>query len=135
MVDVKTASVMLFKFSSLILALVLGMQLIRSQLPFPFDITAVFTFEQFVFVYSLATITILAFVEGRTLQKRDSFNFGVLVLYIISAIGAYFLVQIFVFGYAFNDSTINIYMGYYLLVGVIMIVVNARDELLSLRKK
>ena len=47
-------------------------------------------------------------------MKRDSLNFGVVVLYILSAIGAYFVVLIVVFNYNFNDSTINTYLGYYL---------------------
>lgn len=127
-------SIVLFKISALIFALVLGLQLIRATLPFPYDIQALFSFEQFVFIFAVLIITILSFVEGLTTQKRDSFNFGVLVLYIITAIGAYFTTIIF-FGYNFDSSTTNLYIGYYLLVGVIVILVNARVEFAQLIRK
>jgi len=131
---VKTFSILLFKFSSLILAVLLALQLIKEQLPFPYDITRLLSFEQFVFVYAIIVITLLAFVEGRTLQRRVSFNFGVLVLYIIAIIGVYFIALVFGFGYDFDNSTTNSYIGYFLLVGVVMIVINAREELIDLRK-
>lgn len=127
-------SIVLAKISLLILSLVLALQLIRSSLPFPYDIQALFSFEQFVFVFAVLIVTILAFVEGITLQKKVSFGFGVLVLYIVSAIGAYFTVIIF-FGYEFNNSTTNMYIGYYLLVGVLLILINAREQFSQLIKR
>lgn len=131
--DIRFFSVVLFKISSLILALLLGLQLIRTQLPFPYNITELLSFEQFVFVYAVLIVTVLAFLEGRTLQAREGkgvagFSFSVIILYIISVIGAYFVTTIFL-GYNFDNSTTNIYIGYYLLVGVIMIFINAREHI------
>jgi len=59
----------------------------------------------------------------------------VIVLYIVSAVGAYFVVLIAIFDYSFNDSTMNTYLGYYLLVGVLIILVNARVEFKTLLGK
>ncbi len=133
--ELVTLGGILFKISLLILALLLALQLLSDQLPFPYDIMSLFSFEQFVFLFSTVTISLLALVEGYTLMKRDSVNFGVIVLYIVSAIGAYFVVLIVVFNYTFNDSTTNSYLGYYLLVGVLIILVNARVEFKSVLGK
>jgi len=133
--DIVTLGGILFKISLLILALLLALQLLSDQLPFPYDIMSLFSFEQFVFLFSTITISLLAFIEGYTLMKRDSLNFGVIVLYIVSAIGAYFIVLIVAFNYNFNDSTTNTYLGYYLLVGVLIILVNARTEFKSVLGK
>ena len=133
--EIVTLGGILFKISLLILALLLALQLLSDQLPFPYDIMSLFSFEQFVFLFSTVTISLLALVEGYTLMKRDSVNFGVIVLYIVSAIGAYFIVLIVAFNYNFNDSTTNTYLGYYLLVGVLIILVNARTEFKSVLGK
>ncbi len=133
--DLVTLGGILFKISLLILALLLALQLLSDQLPFPYDIMSLFSFEQFIFLFSTVTISLLALVEGYTLMKKDSLNFGVVVLYIVSAIGAYFVVLIVVFNYSFNDSTTNAYLGYYLLVGVLLILVNARVEFKSVLGK
>ncbi len=132
--DIALLGGLLFKLGLLILALLLGLQLISDQLPFDYDIMTLFSFEQFIFIFAVLIVTLLAFLEGFTLQKRDSFNFGVLVLYIVSAIGAYFVVLIAFFDYTFNDSVMNTYLGYYLLVGVVLILVNAREQFSQLRK-
>jgi len=124
--NIPLLSAILFKMGLLILSLLLGLQLISDQLPFDYDIMTFFSFEQFIFLFAVLIVTLLAFLEGFTLQKRDEFNFGVLVLYIVSAIGVYFVVLIVVFNYNFNDSIMNTYLGYYLLVGVVLILVNAR---------
>ena len=133
--EIVTLGGILFKISLLILALLLALQLLSDQLPFPYDIMSLFSFEQFVFLFSTVTISLLALVEGYTLMKKDSVNFGVIILYIISAIGGYFVVLIVVFSYNFNDSGTNAYLGYYLLVGVAMILVNARVEFKSVLGK
>ncbi len=133
--DIVTLGGILFKISLLILALLLALQLLSDQLPFSYDIMTLFSFEQFIFLFSTITISLLAFIEGFTLMKRDSLNFGVVVLYIVSAIGAYFVVLIAIFDYSFNDSTMNTYLGYYLLVGVLIILVNARVEFKTLLGK
>lgn len=131
--DIRFFSVVLFKIASLLLALLLGLQLIRAQLPFPFDITAILSLEQFLFVFAILIVTVLAFLEGRTLQVRESggikgLTFPVIILYIVGGIGGYFTATIFL-GYNFENSTINIYIGYYLLVGVLMIFINAREQI------
>ncbi len=133
--DLVTLGGILFKISLLILALLLALQLLSDQLPFSYDIMSLFSFEQFIFLFSTITIALLAFIEGFTLMKRDSLNFGVIVLYIVSAVGAYFVVLIVIFDYSFNDSTMNTYLGYYLLVGVLIILVNARVEFKTLLGK
>jgi cation transport ATPase len=133
--DIGFYSAVLFKMSLLILAVLLGLQLIHDQLPFKYDIMYLFSWEQFVFAFAVLIITILSFIEGFTLQKRDGFNFGVLVEYIIASIGAFFVIQIFVFRYDFDSSSINMWMGYFLLVGALMILVNAREQFGQLIKK
>lgn len=133
--DIVTLGGILFKVSLLILALLLALQLLSDQLPFSYDIMSLFSFEQFIFLFSTITISLLAFIEGFTLMKRDSLNFGVVVLYIVAGIGAYFVVLISIFDYSFNDSTMNTYLGYYLLVGVLIILVNARVEFKTLLGK
>jgi len=132
--DVRFFSVVLFKLASLILALLLGLQLVRSQLPFDYDLTRVLTFEQFVFVFAIVVVTGLAIIEGRTLQVREGgtgksgLGFGVIILYVVAVIGAYFSAIIFL-GYSFNDSQTNLYIGYYLLIGTFMIFINAREQI------
>lgn len=135
--DVRFYSVVLFKIASLFLALLLGLQLIKDQLPFPYDITAVLTLEQFLFIFAILIVTVLAFIEGRTLQAREGkgisgklggLTFGVVILYIVAGFGVYFTYLIFT-GYNFDNSTTNAYIGYFLLVGVFMIFINAREQI------
>lgn len=131
--DVRFFSIVLFKLASLILALLLGLQLIRSQLPFDYDLTRVLSFEQFVFVFAIIVVTGLAVIEGRTLQVREGkgvagLTFAVVILYIVAVIGAYFSAIIFL-GYSFNDSQTNLFIGYYLLIGTFMIFINAREQI------
>jgi len=133
--DISFYSAVLFKMALLILSLLLGLQLIRDQLPFQYDIMSLFSWEQFVFAFAVLIITVLSFVEGRTLQIRDGLNFGVVVEYIIAGLGTFFAVQIFIFDYDFDNSNINMWMGYFLLVGVVMILVNAREQFGQLIKK
>ncbi len=133
--DVRFFSVVLFKIASLILALLLGLQLVRSQLPFDYDLTRVLSFEQFVFVFAIVVVTGLAVIEGRTLQVREGkgagesgLTFAVIILYVVAVIGAYFSAIIFL-GYNFNDSQTNLFIGYYLLIGTFMIFINAREQI------
>src|SRR3990172_9669442 len=105
--DISFYSAVLFKMALLILSLLLGLQLIRDQLPFQYDIMSLFSWEQFVFAFAVLIITVLSFVEGRTLQIRDGLNFGVVVEYIIAVLGTFFAVQIFIFDYDFDNSNIN----------------------------
>lgn len=131
--DVRFFSIVLFKIASLLLALLLGLQLIRSQLPFDFDLTRVLSFEQFVFVFAIILVTMLAFIEGRTLQAREGrglkgLTFPVIILYVVAGVGAYFTAIIFL-GYNFDNSQTNLFIGYFLLIGVFMIFINAREQI------
>lgn len=133
--DVTTIGAILFKFSVLVITLLLGFQLISDQLPFPYDIMTLFSWEQVAFLFVTVFVALLAFIEGLQLQRRSGgFNFGTLVLYIVAIVGAYFSVLIIVFNYNFDDSTMNTYLGYYLLVGVVLILINSKEQLSKLRK-
>jgi hypothetical protein len=59
-------SVLLFKVSSLLLALLLGLQLAGKSFGVNVDVTLFYSWEQFVFAYVTLIVTLLAFVEGRT---------------------------------------------------------------------
>ena len=129
---VRFYSVALFKIGSLILALLLGLQLIRSSLPFAYDINALFSAEQILFLYVTLIVTLLALIEGITLRKRDKQSTVPVVLLIsIFLIGMYFVVQIVLFDYNFNNSEINAWLGYYLLFGTFLIFINARQVIFS----
>ena len=125
-------SIALFKISSLILALLLGLQLIRTQLPFPYDINSIFTAEQVLFLYVTLIVTFLALVEGITLRKREKESVvPVILLLIIFFIGLYFVGLIAFFDYMFDNSDINSWLGYYLLFGTFLIFVNARQTIFA----
>jgi len=125
-------SITLFKIGSLLLALILGLQLIRQQLPFDYDITRIFTFEQFVFIYVTLIVTFLALVEGVTLYRRNKESVvGAVILIIVFFIGLYFVGLIVLFDFSFNDSQTNAFLGYYLLFGTFLIFINARQIIFS----
>ena len=146
-------SVLLFKSATLILGILLGLQLLGTVGRVPFDITEVFTFEQFLFVYILSVVVLLAFIEARTMQNRaggglEGFTIGVLVGFAIALIGlALLLLVIFAEGtqfnsqlgvhlpngYDFDNSEINELIGWYLLVGAILIFINARNQIFKAR--
>lgn len=133
--DVQFFSVVLFKIGSLILAVLLGLQLTATTLNIPFDINSILTAEQFLFVYAVLIVTLLSFIEGRTLQVRDKEAFvPAIMLYIVTAIGIYFTYFIFLGGnnftaYNFDNSTMNAYIGYYLLFGGFLIFINGRKQI------
>lgn len=123
-------SILLFKLASLILALLLGLQLAGSSFGVNVDVTIFYTWEQVVFAYVTLIVTLLAFVEGRTLQLRDSQALlPVILLYVIAGIGAYFSATVVLGKYDFASGGTNTWFGYYLLFGVFMIMINARDVL------
>ncbi len=129
---VKFYSIALFKIASLILALLLGLQLIRSSLPFAYDINALFSAEQILFLYVTLIVTLLALIEGVTLRQRDKQStIPVALLILIFLIGMYFVVQIVLFDYNFDNSDINAWLGYYLLFGTFIIFINARHVIFS----
>ncbi len=129
---VRFYSIALFKIGSLILALLLGLQLIRSSLPFAYDINSLFSAEQILFLYVTLIVTLLALIEGITLRKRDKEStIPVILLILIFLIGMYFVVQIVFFDYDFDNSEINAWLGYYLLFGTFMIFINARQVIFA----
>jgi uncharacterized membrane protein len=129
---VKFYSIALFKIASLILALLLGLQLIRSSLPFAYDINSLFTAEQILFLYVTLIVTLLALIEGLSLRKRAPESaVPVILLIAVFVIGMYFVVQIVFFDYNFDNSDINAWLGYYLLFGTFLIFVNARQVIFA----
>lgn len=129
---VRFYSIALFKIASLILALLLGLQLIRSSLPFPYDINSLFSAEQILFLYVTLIVTLLALIEGLTLRKRAPESaVPVILLLAVFVIGLYFVVQIVFFDYNFDNSDINAWLGYYLLFGTFLIFVNARQVIFA----
>ena len=123
-------SILLFKVGSLILALLLGLQLAGHSFGVNVDLEIYYSWKQILFIYVTLIVTLLAFVEGRTLQIRDKEALlPVIILYIVSAIGAYFSGLIILGKYDFSSGGTNTYFGWYILFGVFMIFINARDVL------
>lgn len=123
-------SILLFKVASLVLALLLGLQLAGSSFGVNVDVELFYSWQQFIFAYVTIIVTLLAFVEGRTLQLRDSQSLlPVILLYVIAGVGAYFSGLVVLGKYDFSSGGTNTWFGYYLLFGVFMILINARDVL------
>jgi len=140
-------SVLLFKVAVLIFGLVLGLQLLGTSGVLPFDITEIWSFQQWSFIWILLFVTILAFIEGRTMQFRagqgvQGFTIGVAISYAIAFVGlgltlfVIFAEDPLAFppeGYEFNDSEVNQLIGWFLLVGTLLIFINARNQILKAR--
>ena len=140
-------SVLLFKVAVLIFGLVLGLQLLGTSKIIPFDITTVWTFQQWSFIWILLFVTILAFIEARTMQGRagggvQGFTIGVFISYGIAFVGlgltlfVIFAENPLAFppeGYEFNNSDVNQLIGWYLLVGTLLIFINARNQIFKAR--
>ena len=125
-------SIALFKIGSLILAILLGLQLIRAQLPFAYNINSLFTSEQVLFLYVTLIVTFLALIEAITLRRRDPQGIvPFLLLFAVFLIGMYFVTLIVIFDYMFNNSETNAFLGYYLLFGAFLIFINARQVIFS----
>jgi len=140
-------SVLLFKVAILIFGLVLGLQLLGTSDVIPFDITEIWSFQQWSFIWILLVVTILAFIEGTTMQARagggvQGFTIGVAISFAIAFVGlgltlfVIFAEDPLAFppeGYEFNNSEINQLIGWYLLVGTLLIFINARNQILKAR--
>lgn len=140
-------SVLLFKVAILIFGLVLGLQLLGTSDVIPFDITEIWSFQQWSFIWILLVVTILAFIEGTTMQARagggvQGFTIGVAISFAIAFVGlgltlfVIFAEDPLAFppeGYEFNDSEVNQLIGWYLLVGTLLIFINARNQILKAR--
>lgn len=140
-------SVLLFKVAILIFGLVLGLQLLGTSDVIPFDITEIWSFQQWSFIWILLVVTILAFIEGTTMQARagggvQGFTIGVAISFAIAFVGlgltlfVIFAEDPLAFppeGYEFNNSEVNQLIGWYLLVGTLLIFINARNQILKAR--
>lgn len=147
-IAVDALSVLLFKVGVLIFGITLAFQLLGETGTIPFDFTDIFTLQQFVYGWILLLITILAFLEARTMQNKgggglDGFSIGVLISYAIAIVGVG--LTIFVFfaedptsfppkGYEFSSGTVNELIGWYLLVGALLIFINARKQIFRVRR-
>jgi len=133
---IRNGSILLAKTAPLILGLLLGLTLLRSEIDIGVDITRLLNFQQFVFVYLILYIVILGFIEARGMQKErgggvDAVDLGVVIAYAIAFIGLGLTIFIFVADYQFNNSDVDILIGVYLLAGAILILINSRQQLFT----
>lgn len=133
---IRKGSVILAKLAPLVLGLLLGLTLLRSEIDVGVDITRLLNFQQFVFVYLILYIVILGFIEARGMQKErgggvDAIDLGVVIAYAIAFIGLGLTMFIFIADYQFNNSNVDILIGVYLLAGAILILINSRQQLFT----
>ena len=133
---IRRGSIILAKLAPLILGLLLGLTLIRSEIDVGVDITKLLNFQQFVFVYLILYIAILGFIEARGMQKErgggiDAIDLGVVIAYSLAFIGIGLTIGILVADYQFNNSNIDVWIGVYLLAGAILILINSRQQLFT----
>ena len=133
---IRRGSIILAKLAPLILGLLLGLTLLRSEIDVGVDITKLLNFQQFVFVYLILYIAILGFIEARGMQKAkgggvEAVDLGVVIAYTLGFIGLGFTIFIFVADYQFNNSNVDIWIGAYLLAGAILILINSRQQLFT----
>jgi len=133
---IRRGSIILAKLAPLILALLLGLTLIRSEIDVGVDITRLLNFQQFVFVYLILYIVILGFIEARGMQKErgggiEAVDLGVVIAYSLAFIGLGLVLFILIADYQFNNSNIDLWIGIYLLAGSILILINSRTQLFT----
>jgi hypothetical protein len=133
---IRRGSIILAKLAPLVLGLLLGLTLLRSELDVGVDITRLLNFQQFVFVYLILYIAILGFIEARGMQKArgggvEAVDLGVVIAYSLAFIGLGLTIFIFVADYQFNNSDLDIWIGIYLLAGAILILINSRQQLFT----
>ncbi len=133
---IRRGSIILAKLAPLVLGLLLGLTLLRSEIDVGVDITRLLNFQQFVFVYLILYIAILGFIEARGMQKArgggiEAVDLGVVIAYSLAFIGLGLTIFIFVADYQFNNSDLDIWIGIYLLAGAILILVNSRQQLFT----
>ncbi len=133
---IRRGSIILAKLSPLVLALLLGLTLIRSEIDVGVDITRLLNFQQFVFVYLILYIVILGFIEARGMQKErgggiEAVDLGVVIAYALAFIGLGLTIFIFVADYMFNNQSVDVAIGVYLLAGSILILINSRTQLFT----
>lgn len=144
---VDALSVLLFKVGVLIFGVILALQLLGETGSIPFDFTDFYTLQQVVYAWILLMVTILSIIEARTMQNKaggglEGFTIGVLISYAIAIVGVG--LTIFVFfagdptvippqGYEFSNGTVNELIGWYLLVGALLVFINARKQIFRVR--
>jgi len=133
---IRRGSIILAKLAPLVLALLLGLTLIRSEIDVGVDITRLLNFQQFVFVYLILYIVILGFIEARGMQKErgggiEAVDLGVVIAYSLAFIGLGLTLFILIADYQFNNSNIDLWIGIYLLAGSILILINSRTQLFT----
>lgn len=140
-------SIVLFRVAVMIFAIILAFQLLGEMNIVPFDFTEFYTFQQITFIWIILVVTILAFIEARTMQNRlggglEGFTIGVVVAYAIAFIGIGLTIFVFTAEdpftfppqpYEFNSGVVNQLIGYYLLVGALLIFINARKPIFRIR--
>lgn len=146
-IAIDALSVLLFKVGVLIFGIILALQLLGETNTIPFDFTDFYTLQQIVYGWILLLVTILAIIEARTMQNKaggglEGFSIGVLISYGIAIVGVG--LTIFVFfagdatvippvGYDFSSGTVNELIGWYLLVGALLIFINARKQIFRVK--
>ncbi len=133
---IRRGSIILAKLAPLVLGLLLGLTLLRSEIDVGVDITRLLNFQQFVFVYLILYIAILGFIEARGMQKArgggiEAVDLGVVIAYSLAFIGLGLTIFIFVADYQFNNTDLDIWIGVYLLAGAILILINSRQQLFT----
>jgi len=133
---IRRGSIILAKLAPLVLGLLLGLTLIRSEIDIGVDITRLLNFQQFVFVYLILYIAILGFIEARGMQKErgggiEAVDLGVVIAYSLAFIGLGLVIFILVADYQFNNSDLDVWIGVYLLAGAILILINSRQQLFT----
>jgi len=133
---IRRGSIILAKLAPLVLGLLLGLTLIRSEIDVGVDITRLLNFQQFVFVYLILYIAILGFIEARGMQKErgggiEAVDLGVVIAYSLAFIGLGLVIFILVADYQFNNPNLDVWIGVYLLAGAILILINSRTQLFT----
>ncbi len=143
-------STFLFRIAVLILAVVLAFQLLGETGIIPFDFTDFYTLEQITYGWIIFVVTLLALIEARTMQNRagggvEGLSFGVVLSYFIAVVGIGLTIFVFTAGgsvdqltfppqgYEFTSGQVNQLIGYYLLVGALLFLINSRSSIASFR--
>ena len=98
------------------------------------------SFENQLFVFFIAVITALAFIEAGGLHKENrgsgggrfspsGFTFAVIVALVMAFIGLGLSVFVIITDYSYNDSEINTWISYYLATGALMIFILSREDI------
>lgn len=129
------SAILVFKVSPLIMTILLAVQLnpeIAVQIPISY------TNQLFVFFTSL--ITALAFIEAHAYHVENrgrrgkwysasGFTFAVVVSLLVGIGGLVIVGYMILYDYEYNDSIINTYISYYLMIGALMIFILSREDI------